>query len=173
MRGSLDEASAPKYAHIERERRWKVDSRRRPELQGLGHILIEDRYIERTRLRLRRMMDCVSGSQVLKLTKKYDASDPLARAIVTAYLSEIEYQVLLALPARALSKRRFHIVDGGCEFSLDQFQGRLDGLELIEIEWSDDAGLRALVPPLWAEQEVSDDPHYQGGWLAANGLPEA
>ncbi|MFM9827864.1 MAG: hypothetical protein ACKVOB_03845 [Sphingomonas sp.] len=164
-------AAAPKYAHVERERRWLVDPARRPALAGLPPVLIDDRYFTGTRLRLRRMTDA-SGACALKLTKKYDAADPLARPIVTAYLTEAEYAVFAALPAAILVKRRYALVDSGVRFSLDVFGGGLAPLELCEIEWADDAGLRALQPPDWAVREVSSDPRYQGSALAMNGAPQ-
>lgn len=166
MRGADDERRAPKYAHVERERRWLVDTALRPDLDGLPHILIEDRYITGTRMRLRRMTDSATGEQSLKLTKKYDCDDPLARPIVTTYLTAAEYDLLARLDARALAKRRYKL-DG---FSLDRFEGALAGLELAEIEWPDDAGLRRLQPPPWAASEVSHDPRYQGGTLAEHGV---
>jgi CYTH domain-containing protein len=172
MRSGTDEASKPKYAYFERERRWLMEPSKRPDLDGLSHILIEDRYITGTRMRLRRMTDSSTGTQALKLTKKYEAVDPLTRPIVTAYLTDAEYQVLLALPAMPLTKRRFHIEDAGREFSLDQFLGSLTGLELVEIEWLDDQGLRDLDPPLWAGREVSTDPRFQGGSLVTHGVPK-
>jgi CYTH domain-containing protein len=172
MRCSEDEALHPKYAHVERERRWIVDPSSRPALDGLPSILIEDRYIDGTRLRLRRMTDSSSSEVALKLTKKYEADVPLARPVVTAYLNEAEYETFTALPARLVVKRRFHVQDNDREFSVDQFCGELAGLELVEIEWPDDEGLRALVPPLWAGREVSADTAYQGGNLAAHGKPK-
>jgi len=171
MRTAAEEAAAPKYAHVERERRWRVDPAARPGLAGRASVLIEDRYLVGTRLRLRRMTDA-AGAVSLKLTKKYDCADPLARPIVTAYLTEAEYAVLAALPARALAKRRFGVMSGGATFSLDQFAGALAGLELAEIEWADDAGLRALPAPPWTLGEVSHDPRYQGGALAHFGIPK-
>jgi CYTH domain-containing protein len=172
MRTAEQEMRAPKYAHVERERRWLVDATARPFLDDLPSVLIEDRYVEDSRMRLRRMTDSLSGRQSLKLTKKYEAADPLARPIVTAYLDEAEYALLAALPARALVKRRFTLADGGHDFSLDRFEGPLDGLELIEIEQAEDAALRMLSPPIWAGREVSDDARYQGGTLARHGNPE-
>jgi CYTH domain-containing protein len=172
MRTGEDEARSPKYAHIERERRWLVDHALRPPLDGLPFTRIEDRYIDGTHLRLRRMTDSQNGAVALKLTKKYDAADPRARPIVTAYLTEAEYAVFAALPARPLAKSRYKMNEGKKEFSIDCFHGPLDGLELAEIEWPDDAGLRGLEAPSWAVREVSDDPAYQGGALASLGLPK-
>ena len=172
MRGLEQEIDSPKYAHIERERRWLVDARARPPLDGRPFVAIDDRYIRGTRLRLRRMSDEASGEQSLKLTKKYDCGDALARPIVTAYLSEAEHALLAQLPADPLAKRRYRLVEQGVEWSLDVFGGPLAGLELLESEASGDAALAALRPPAWAVREVSADPRFDGGTLAARGLPE-
>lgn len=169
MRTGADEAADPKYAHVERERRWLVDPAARPAVADEG-VLIEDRYITGTRLRLRRMSG--GGVESLKLTKKYDAADRTARPIVTTYLTEAEHALLTTLPARPVVKRRHAVAHGGLEWSLDRFEGALAGLELVEIEAPDAAALAALVPPAWAVREISDDPRYQVGTLAALGLPE-
>ena len=113
MRGFSDEMCVPKYAHVERERRWLVDRNARPPLDGLPFVAIADRYIHGTRLRLRRMTDEGSGAQSLKLTKKYHCADPLARPIVTFYLAEDEHALLATLPADPLSKRRYRLVEQG------------------------------------------------------------
>jgi len=172
MRTEADEALSPKYAHVERERRWLVDDGARPDVAALPFTLIEDRYLIGTYIRLRRMTDSESGAQALKLTKKYEAVDPLARPIVTSYLTSAEYALFEPLCAHTLTKRRYALADGGHMFSLDLFQERLEGLELAEIEWPDDTGLRALSSPRWALREVSQDPHYQGGTLAHFGIPK-
>jgi hypothetical protein len=83
-RGPDEEMGEPKYARLELERRWLVDTARRPALDGLGITVIEDRYIDGTRLRLRRMSRPDLGEVKWKLTKKYECADPSARPIVTA-----------------------------------------------------------------------------------------
>lgn len=165
MRGGDEEARSPKYAHIERERRFLVDRAARPDLADLPFVEIEDRYLEDTRLRLRRMRDSATGVVVLKLTKKYECGDVRARPIVTAYLTEGEYQAFAALPAQRLLKRRYQVEAAGGAFGIDIFQGALEGLELAEIECIDDASLRALIVPDWAI-EVSDDARFEGGYLS-------
>ena len=169
MRTAADEAAAPKYAHRELERRWLVARAAVDALKGEAPIAIHDRYIVGTRLRLREMSR--SGRTVFKLTKKYDCADPLARPIVTAYLTAEEYAVFAALPAATLRKRRFRLRGEGRDFSLDRFDGPLAGLVLAEIELDDEAGLRGLANPAWAVREVSLDPRYQGATLARDGIP--
>ncbi len=169
MRASREEVAAPKYAHIERERRWLVATEA---LTPVGaYVAIQDRYITGTRLRLRAMTDSVTGDVALKLTKKYEAVDPRARPIVTAYLTPSEFEIFASIPAKVLAKRRYQVDDAGRDFSVDVFTGGLSGLVLAEIEWPDDAGLLALIAPLWAGREVSDEVRYQGGSLAALGIP--
>jgi len=168
MRTAEDEAAAPKYAHVERERRWLVRADAAP--AGDDPIAIVDHYILGTRFRLREMRR--GDEMVWKLTKKYDCADPLARPIVTAYLTRDEYDLMTTLPARTLGKQRYRVRERGHDFSLDRFNGPLAGLMLAELEIKDDAALRALVDPVWTVRDVSDDARYQGATLAANGLPE-
>ena len=173
IRGLDTETGDPKYARFELERRWLVDATARPSLDGAWMTLIEDRYIDGTRLRLRQMSRPGLGETKWKLTKKYECEDPSVRPIVTSYLTEAEYHVFAALPAAPLRKRRYHLPIDGHFWSLDVFQGELDGLELVESETGDEAALRALVPPPWATKEVTHDPRYQGGALAqTHAIPE-
>ena len=170
-RGLDTEAAGPKYARCEFERRWLVNRAERPVLDGTPSTLIEDRYIDGTRLRLRRMTR--GARTVLKLTKKYETERAEARPIVTAYLAEAEYAVFATLPARPMVKRRYSLAIDGSWWSLDLFEGPLAGLELIEAEAADEAALAALVPPPWAVKEVTYDPRYQCGALAqTHSIPE-
>ena len=173
-RGLDTEAGEPKYARVEFERRWLVERAACPPLDGAWMTLIEDRYIDGTRLRLRQMRRPDLGETKWKLTKKYECKDPSARPIVSSYLTEGEYAVVSALPARMLTKRRYHLPIDGRMWSLDVFEGALAGLVLVEVEETDAAALAALVPPVWATKEVTHDPRYQCGSLAqSNTIPEA
>ena len=161
MRTAADEAAAPKYSHVERERRFLVDPARLPPLPA-ACVLIEDGYITGTRLRLRRMTDSATGEVALKLAKKYQSADPRARPMTNAYLPEAEHAIFALLEARPVTKRRYP-VDG---FGIDVFEGALAGLLLAEQEAPDAATLAALATPDWAIREVTGDPRYDGGALA-------
>ena len=172
IRGLDTEAGDPKYARIEFERRWLVDPAA-PPTPGPFMTLIEDRYIDGTRMRLRRMSRPDLGEVKWKLTKKYECEDASARPIVTAYLTGAEYGLLCTLPARELVKRRYHLELNGRWWSLDLFEGARAGLALVEVEEANAEALAALVPPPWATKEVTHDPRYQGGSLAqSNAIPE-
>lgn len=172
-RGLDQEMGEPKYARLELERRWLVDKALRPALDGHSMTIIEDRYIDGTRMRLRRMSRPDLSEVKWKLTKKYECADPAMRPIVTSYLTADEYEVLRALPARELTKRRYHLPFAGRYWSVDLFEGPLLGLETIECEAEDEVSLADLVPPDWALREVTHLPQWQCGSLAAAGaVPE-
>ena len=123
-------------------------------------------------MRLRAMTDSATGARALKLTRKYEAADPLARPITTAYLTDAGFVLFAALPAHRLTKRRFELPSNGATFSVDLFEGPLAGLELAEIEAPDDASLRVVPSPQWSAREVSHVPSYQGATLAQSGIPQ-
>jgi CYTH domain-containing protein len=172
IRGLDEELAAHKYAHVERERRFLVDPKRCPGLSVARAIRIEDRYVTGTRFRLRRMTELASGRVVLKLSKKYDVTDVRARPLVTAYLTDVEYSLFAALPALPIDKVRYRVVEGPNVFGVDRFEEALAGLLMAEIECEDAGTLAAVTIPAWVKREVTDDPAYQGGSLAARGLPE-
>ena len=171
-RGLEAELASLKYARPELERRWCVDPALRPPVEAVDFVVIDDRYLTGTRLRLRRMTRS-DGWTACKLTKKYESDRPEARPIVTTYLTEAEHALFAALPAHPMRKRRYHFPIDGRYWSLDLFEGPLEGLELVEVEAPDEAALAALVPPPWAAKEVTHDARYQCGALAqTHAIPE-
>jgi CYTH domain-containing protein len=152
---------AGKYARYELERRWLLASL--PPGADAG-TLIYDRYIEGTRLRLRRI------DSEYKLAQKEAPSPPnyAVTVITNMYLSPEEYEVLAALPARELRKRRHHLG----RYSIDVFEGALAGLVLAETEFPSEEDMRAHPDPDFAVRDVTDDVRYTGGSLVVNGLPE-
>jgi CYTH domain-containing protein len=155
---------AGKYARFELERRWLL--RQLPEGADIGAAIV-DSYIEGTRLRLRH---AETPHVQYKLSQKEAPKPPdFARTVITTfYLSREEYDVLAALPARELRKRRHHFD----RYSIDVFEGELAGLVLAESEFASEEEMRAHPDPDFAVKDVSDDVRYTGGWLAAYGQPE-
>ena len=154
---------AGKYARYELERRFLLE--RLPDGADAGSLIF-DRYIERTRLRLRH---ADPPHEQFKLSQKEAPAPPdYARTVITTiYLSREEYEVLAALPARELRKRRHHLD----RYSIDVFEVELVGLVLAEAEFASEEEMRTHTVPAFAVRDVSGDVRYTGGWLAANGLP--
>jgi CYTH domain-containing protein len=157
-------ADIPKYALLESERRFLVAAA--PDLASARVRLIEDRYLDSGRLRLRRITHFDGHPTEFKLCKKYGSADPASGPIVNIYLTAEEHAALAALPGRPLVKRRHTVAHGGRAFGVDVFEGVLAGLTLCEAEAASPEAIRALVFPPWASREVTADPFFTGGHLA-------
>ena len=149
-----------KYARIEIERRFLLEG-----VPGAAEVLaineIGDRYLDGTRLRLRRMAR-VGGPTQLKLTQKLpDPAGARQGALTTIYLSEAEHAAFARLPAATLSKSRLSIAPYG----VDVFHGELEGLYLAEAEFTTMEDAAALVPAAFCRAEVTADRRFTGGEL--------
>ena len=154
--------AVPKYARPERELRFVLDAVP-PGATG-GHRIV-DRYVRGTHLRLREAGE--GDDAVLKLGHKArpDEADPRLVLHTTIYLTRPEFDLLAALPADILVKRRAWVpVQGGGRIAVDRFEGLLAGLILAEVELAD-AGT-PFDPPPWVLAEVSTDERFTGGRLA-------
>jgi CYTH domain-containing protein len=147
-----------KYAKPERERRFLLTAL--PSAAGSPR-LIEDRYLDGTRLRLRRVETTYKFCQKVRP----DEADPSVVAITNIYLSPAEYEVLRALPAATLTKTRRHWQLGPFTFAVDEFHGPLTGLLLAEIEL-DDLTVDLPVGDSPFGPEVTHDDRFSGGKLA-------
>jgi CYTH domain-containing protein len=150
-----------KYARAEIERRFLLAGV--PDGAEIGAVRrIDDRYLDGTRLRLRRMAER-DGPTELKLTQKLAAPDGqgLQGALTTIYLSEAEHAVLAALPGAHLAKSRLSIGPYG----VDVFAGHLDGLVLAEVEFASAADAAAFAPAAFCHAELTADRRFTGGEL--------
>jgi CYTH domain-containing protein len=154
--------ASSKYARVEIERRFLLAGVPEGSTVTAVHD-IDDRYLDGTRIRLRRMA-LRGGATQLKLTQKL--ADPDGRGVqgvlTTFYLSEEEHAALAALPAATLSKSRLSIPPYG----VDVFGGALAGLCLAEVELGSADEAAALRPAGFCLAEVTADGRFTGGSLA-------
>lgn len=164
-----------KYAQIERERRYLL--RRLPlALQGSGdYVRIIDRYLPESALRLRRMERPDGETVSLKLARKWATPEmpPEETNITNLYLSPAEYALLARLPAATLHKRRYTLLHEGRRFSVDQFDGPLEGLVLAEMHLFPEMESVTGCPLPDCVREVTAEPAFGGGRLAQLGPAEA
>lgn len=165
----LNESAPPskqlKYARRERERRFLLRSL--PDRPAERTVLIEDRYLPSTRLRLRRATETTASGDrtertMYKLTQKVPGPDGGPGLITTMYIDAAEYAALSQLPAAILRKTRLSIPPLG----VDVFGDPLRALVMAEAEFGDDASMSEFVPPLSVVAEVTRDQRLSGGRLA-------
>lgn len=132
--------------------------------------LITDRYLEGTRLRLRRITGPAKQATQHKLTQKIPqhGGGAVQGTVTNLYLSEEEYERLAALPGLVLRKTRHSIQP----LLIDVYDPPLDGLILAEVEFETDEAAAAFRPPDYVQAEVTDDPRFTGGRLVRACRPE-
>jgi CYTH domain-containing protein len=155
-----------KYTRVEYERRFLVS----PQASWRGLIepyskTFEDKYLHNSRLRLRILTDSDTGRQLLKLNKKFCSDSPYFQTISRILLSPSEYRIFDGLEGDRLRKIRYHHNYLGRVFSIDVFEGELEGLILCETEAESLQDLMLAEPPEYARQEVTEDAFFTGGNL--------
>lgn len=153
--------SPPPYSKPEYERRWLVSAEAALEDQAERERGIEDRYIQGTRLRLRKVTESGQAT-IYKLGKKYEPQAFGSHHVVSTYLSEAEYQVFACLPARTARKQRF-TVHGG---ALDVYEQPYQGLRVFEVDFSSAEEAENYEPPQGIGQEITNAVAFTGYALA-------
>jgi CYTH domain-containing protein len=165
----MENPSAPpgkseRYARRELERRFLLAAPPAGPVEREAHTF--DRYIEGTRLRLRRKTDHTGTDY--KLTQKVPAPDGSPGLITTIYLTEAEYHLFAQLPARTLEKKR-RVIGG---LIVDELGPPLTGLCIAELDVDDEEELRRFVPPPFVVAEVTNDERFTGGRYATMTAPQ-
>jgi len=149
----------PRYSQLEIERRWLVDKSLLPDLSSLPLRLITDRYLDHSRLRLRKIE---KADQVeYKLYKKYGKTSEISEPITNLYLSAEEYAMLSALPGRTLVRQRFTYLFQGVAFSINVVVGK-PGPVIAEAEFSSETEASECDPPPFCTEEISSQIEYEG-----------
>lgn len=157
----------PKYALVERERRFLVQ--RLPPWSPEAERRIIDRYLHGTRLRVRTVEDLGQiepAPPVFKLTQKVPGADRATGTqghLTTIYLDEAEHRLLGRLPGVTLTKRRLAYPP----MAVDVFEGGLEGLLIAEVEFDSDAAMAWFTVPSWCGPEITGEPGWSGAELAA------
>ncbi len=159
------------FTVVERERRWLC--REVPRDEVILSERITDLYVSGSRLRLREARPIDGKPARLRLSRKADI-DARTRLITSIYLPEEEFALLAAaLPGLRIKKLRHRLQSpAGVVLSVDEFQGELDGLIMVEAEFDTFESMAAFAPPGFALREVTDDPRYSGGHLVVHGPPK-
>jgi CYTH domain-containing protein len=175
----MEMPSQPKYAKIERERRFLL-SQFPSDVNVVRVRCLTDRYINGTTLRLREQRED-GAPTIFKLTQKVPVAAGAAQQgwVTIMYLAQDEFCVFAQLPAKKLCKTRYSVPP----FGIDVFEGLLEGLVLAEAEFDSEVAASELVVPSFIVREVTTDSRFSGGrlaratrqdiqtWLAEYGIP--
>lgn len=156
-----------KYACIERERRFWLKEIP-PQIVACPVRRITDKYLDNSRLRLRKIEDSQGNIIALKLTQKYatEFTASYQRLITNLYLNPSEFEQLAALSGDTLIKQRYRYDWQGFQFGIDVFEAKHAGLVLAEVEAPTDEQLFSIPIPDFVCKEVTNAAFFTGGNLA-------
>jgi CYTH domain-containing protein len=126
---------------------------------------IEQAYLaDKPTLRIRKKND-----EYILTYKNRKKTDETGLETVASVNEEIEIPLPESIYEHLLQKKMGHIVkktrylfrlDDDHKIELDIFEGRLEGLIMAEVEFTDVADANSFVPPKWFGKEVSGDKRY-------------
>lgn len=148
------------------ERKWVLHQSYAPEWADMKDEAIVQAYLITNpgELRIRRK------GEKHYITVKGDGT--ISRDEWEQELPEWAFKQLLPTAIGQLTKTRYTI-DGQLE--LDVYGGRLSGLQVLEVEFPDEATAANFTPPFWCKvrREVTEDPRFKNKNLAlAEAIPE-
>jgi adenylate cyclase len=80
-------------------------------------------------------------------------------------LSPVEHQLFETLKGDLIKKVRYYHNYSGNAYSLDVFEGELEGLLLSEVSADSLEQLMSIEPPAFSSREVTEDEYFDGGNL--------
>lgn len=121
---------------------------------------------EQAEVRLRR------AGERLTLTVKVGHGESREQVEVTLEEGQFERLWPLTEGARVAKVRRLIPLTDGLEAEVDTYNGRLQGLQVVEVEFRSDEQSRHFRPPAWFGDELTEDARYSNQSLATSGLPQ-
>lgn len=130
--------------------------------------------------RLRQGYLAVDGAVEVRLreadgvtTMTVKAGMGLARSEVELRLADVDAADLWPHAAtRSLQKVRFRVrLTDALTAELDDYEGTLAGLQVVEVEFPDLETARAFAPPAWFGREITGEPGWSNAELASQGCP--
>lgn len=119
-------------------------------------------------MRVRKLNDGKSYTFTMKtnITK-----DGMTRDETEFTISEMEYNNLVSKKeGNTIYKTRYQFLDGEYVIAIDIFEGDLDGLAYMEIEFKNQDDANSFKTPEGVIKDVTADLNYKNGYLARYGI---
>jgi len=159
---------------LEIERKWLISANDIPyDLNDNVKIeRIEQTYISFSpEIRVR---NCNDGQYYCLTMKGKVLFDGIVRDETNYHMSKDAYNNLLEKQeGNTIYKTRYSIKENGYVLEFDIFEGDLEGLAYMEIEFKNLNEAQKYQEPLWVIKEVTDDDRYKNASLAQYGLPDS
>lgn len=155
-----------KYSILEIEKKWLLDAQNLPNLNTLDFCKIEDKYLNNTRIRLRKVNYNNSEKISYKLCKKYGKLNDFSEPITNIYLTKQEFEIFDLQAGNKLCKTRYYYPYFSNTFAIDEIKIDNKTLYLLELEVKKISDFENLKLPNFIIEEVTLNEKYNGNNLA-------
>lgn len=129
-----------------------------------SHWQIFDNYIEKTRIRLRkiRVPETKSWTRVLEQRFPVDKNNFTKIKISKLFLNEAEYKTFEYFKGREIRKNRYFVEHNANQIAIDIFLGNLWGLNIGLVEFENENDLSNFEFPDFSIGEITQNKFFQG-----------
>lgn len=153
-----------KAYRTEFRRKFLIEALPEPLTRASRHLQLFDNYIANTRLRIRSVRDpeTKAWTWILQQRTSAETGKLCPMKVAEIHFNEAEHAVFETFEGEEIRKNRyFHDFDG-MSFAFDLYLGRLWGLNIASVEFTDLASLDAYEPPRFAIYEITNDQFFLG-----------
>ena len=105
--------------------------------------------------------------------KRWVNSDALVREESDFYITKEEYENTVGKGLdNTIYKKRYQFEVEGLTYAVDIFEGELEGLAYLEIEFESEELANSFETPDWIIKDVTNDRRFKNQQLAQFGMPE-
>ncbi len=153
-----------KTAQTELHRLFLTEGLPKPLTPASSHLQIFDNYIEKTRIRLRKIRDPYSRNwtHVLQQRFPHNEDDCAVSKLAELYLNDAEYAAFEKFEGREIRKNRYFQEIDGSSVAFDLYLGPLWGLNTARVDFESLEAMEGYLPPPFFVFEVSNDPFFTG-----------
>jgi CYTH domain-containing protein len=132
-----------------------------------SHLQIFDNYLEKTRLRLRKMRqpETKNWTRVFEQIYPFENNKFSKLKIAQMFLNETEYKVLEHFKGREIRKNRYFFNENGVELEIDIFLGNLWGLNIAKVYFQNEKEQSSFELPPMAILEITNEEFFLGNSL--------
>ena len=159
---------------LEIEKKWVIDKDKIPyDLSKADCFDIVQTYINYLpEIRVRQITHKGHTWYMMAL-KRWVNSDALVREESDFYITKEEYENTVGKGLDStIYKKRYQFDVDGLTYAVDIFEGDLDGLAYLEIEFESEELANSFETPDWIIKDVTNDRRFKNQELAQFGMPE-
>ena len=154
------------------ERKFKVKKVPQEILDTIEPLELVQTYLEAPEGQERRVR-AINNERFVITVKQPLPNNPLTRIENEREITEEDYNLFLhQQKGTQIKKKRYKVpANNGLVYEIDIYEGELDGLMVVEVEFPTEEMANNFEKPDWFGRDVTSNKDYKNASLAKNGMP--